>query len=102
MLTFLIVAINGWNRIQAGFRAVHPVDEGGLMMSSQGAHGQPRCVKGERARRSAQSGASVHRLTRWASRLRSRPSGTQRPMHKPRAFGPGCVADAERDLMVFD
>ncbi|MGC2661243.1 MAG: carboxymuconolactone decarboxylase family protein [Bryobacteraceae bacterium] len=24
-LTFLIVAINGWNRIQVGFRAVHPV-----------------------------------------------------------------------------
>jgi AhpD family alkylhydroperoxidase len=26
-LTLLIVAINGWNRIQIGFRAVHPVDE---------------------------------------------------------------------------
>lgn len=26
-LTLLIVAINGWNRIQVGFRAVHPVDE---------------------------------------------------------------------------
>ncbi len=25
-LTLLIVAINGWNRIQIGFRAVHPVD----------------------------------------------------------------------------
>jgi AhpD family alkylhydroperoxidase len=25
-LTLLIVAINGWNRIQVGFRAVHPVD----------------------------------------------------------------------------
>jgi AhpD family alkylhydroperoxidase len=25
MLTLLIVAINGWNRIQVGFRAVHPV-----------------------------------------------------------------------------
>jgi alkylhydroperoxidase family enzyme len=24
-LTLLIVAINGWNRIQVGFRAVHPV-----------------------------------------------------------------------------
>jgi AhpD family alkylhydroperoxidase len=26
VLTLLIVAINGWNRIQVGFRAVHPVD----------------------------------------------------------------------------
>jgi AhpD family alkylhydroperoxidase len=26
-LTLMIVAINGWNRIQVGFRAVHPVDE---------------------------------------------------------------------------
>jgi AhpD family alkylhydroperoxidase len=26
-LTLLIVAVNGWNRIQVGFRAVHPVDE---------------------------------------------------------------------------
>jgi alkylhydroperoxidase family enzyme len=26
-LTLLIVAINGWNRIQIGFRAVHPVDQ---------------------------------------------------------------------------
>jgi AhpD family alkylhydroperoxidase len=26
-LTLLIVAINGWNRIQVGFRAVHPVDK---------------------------------------------------------------------------
>ncbi len=26
-LTLLIVTINGWNRIQVGFRAVHPVDE---------------------------------------------------------------------------
>jgi alkylhydroperoxidase family enzyme len=26
-LTLLIVAINGWNRIQIGFRAVHPVGE---------------------------------------------------------------------------
>ena len=25
-LTLLIVVINGWNRIQVGFRAVHPVD----------------------------------------------------------------------------
>jgi AhpD family alkylhydroperoxidase len=25
-LTLLIVAINGWNRVQVGFRAVHPVD----------------------------------------------------------------------------
>jgi len=25
-LTLLIVAINGWNRIQVGFRAIHPVD----------------------------------------------------------------------------
>ena len=27
MLSLLIVAINGWNRIQVGFRAVHPVNE---------------------------------------------------------------------------
>jgi AhpD family alkylhydroperoxidase len=27
VLTLLIVAINGWNRIQVGFRAVHPVDQ---------------------------------------------------------------------------
>jgi AhpD family alkylhydroperoxidase len=27
ILTLLIVAINGWNRIQVGFRAVHPVSE---------------------------------------------------------------------------
>jgi len=26
-LTLLIVVINGWNRIQVGFRAVHPVDQ---------------------------------------------------------------------------
>ena len=26
-LTLLIVAINGWNRIQVGFRAIHPVDD---------------------------------------------------------------------------
>jgi alkylhydroperoxidase family enzyme len=26
-LTLLIVAINGWNRIQVGFRAVHPTGE---------------------------------------------------------------------------
>jgi AhpD family alkylhydroperoxidase len=26
-LTLLIVAINGWNRIQVGFRAIHPVDK---------------------------------------------------------------------------
>jgi AhpD family alkylhydroperoxidase len=26
VLTLLIVAINGWNRIQVGFRAVHPVE----------------------------------------------------------------------------
>jgi AhpD family alkylhydroperoxidase len=26
-LTLLIVAINGWNRVQVGFRAVHPVGE---------------------------------------------------------------------------
>jgi AhpD family alkylhydroperoxidase len=26
-LTLLIVAINGWNRIQVGFRAVHPVQQ---------------------------------------------------------------------------
>ena len=25
-LTLLIVTINGWNRIQVGFRAVHPVE----------------------------------------------------------------------------
>jgi alkylhydroperoxidase family enzyme len=27
MLTLLIVAINGWNRIQVGFRAMHPVEQ---------------------------------------------------------------------------
>lgn len=27
MLTLLIVAINGWNRIQVAFRAIHPVGE---------------------------------------------------------------------------
>jgi AhpD family alkylhydroperoxidase len=27
ILTLLIVAINGWNRIQVGFRAVHPVGD---------------------------------------------------------------------------
>ena len=27
VLTLLIVAINGWNRVQIGFRAVHPVSE---------------------------------------------------------------------------
>jgi alkylhydroperoxidase family enzyme len=27
MLTLLIVAINGWNRIQIGFRAVHPLGQ---------------------------------------------------------------------------
>ncbi|HJZ97916.1 MAG TPA: hypothetical protein VKE70_15505 [Candidatus Solibacter sp.] len=27
MLTLLIVAINGWNRIRVGFRAVHPVEQ---------------------------------------------------------------------------
>jgi len=27
MLPLLIIAINGWNRILVGFRAVHPVDE---------------------------------------------------------------------------
>src|SRR5271166_2061852 len=26
-LTLLIVSINGWNRIQVGFRAIHPVEE---------------------------------------------------------------------------
>jgi AhpD family alkylhydroperoxidase len=26
-LTLMIVAINGWNRVQVGFRAVHPVDK---------------------------------------------------------------------------
>ena len=26
MLTLLIVAINGWNRVQVGFRGIHPVD----------------------------------------------------------------------------
>jgi AhpD family alkylhydroperoxidase len=26
-LTLLIIAINGWNRLQVGFRAVHPVDQ---------------------------------------------------------------------------
>ena len=26
-LTLLIVAINGWNRVQVGFHAVHPVEE---------------------------------------------------------------------------
>ncbi|MGB6320140.1 MAG: carboxymuconolactone decarboxylase family protein, partial [Xanthobacteraceae bacterium] len=26
-LTLLIVAINGWNRVQVGFRAVHSVDQ---------------------------------------------------------------------------
>jgi AhpD family alkylhydroperoxidase len=26
-LTLLIVAINGWNRIQVGFRAVHPIEQ---------------------------------------------------------------------------
>jgi len=26
-LTLVIVAINGWNRIQVGFRSVHPVEE---------------------------------------------------------------------------
>ncbi len=26
-LTLVIVAINGWNRIQVGFRAVHPVEQ---------------------------------------------------------------------------
>jgi len=26
-LTLLIVAINGWNRLQVGFRGVHPVEE---------------------------------------------------------------------------
>jgi AhpD family alkylhydroperoxidase len=26
-LTLLIVAINGWNRVQVGFRAVHPVQQ---------------------------------------------------------------------------
>jgi len=28
-LTLLIVAINGWNRIQVGFNAIHPVDQTG-------------------------------------------------------------------------
>lgn len=27
LLTLLIVAINGWNRVQVGFRAVHPIDQ---------------------------------------------------------------------------
>lgn len=27
LLTLLIVAINGWNRVQVGFRAVHPSDQ---------------------------------------------------------------------------
>lgn len=26
-LTLLIVAINGWNRVQVGFRGIHPVDK---------------------------------------------------------------------------
>ena len=26
-LTLLVVAINGWNRVQVGFRGVHPVEE---------------------------------------------------------------------------
>ena len=26
-LTLLIVAINGWNRINVGFRAVHPIEQ---------------------------------------------------------------------------
>jgi alkylhydroperoxidase family enzyme len=26
-LTLLIVAINGWNRINVGFRAVHPLEQ---------------------------------------------------------------------------
>jgi AhpD family alkylhydroperoxidase len=26
-LTLLVVAINGWNRVQVGFRAIHPVNE---------------------------------------------------------------------------
>jgi AhpD family alkylhydroperoxidase len=26
-LTLLIIAINGWNRIQVGFRAVHPIEQ---------------------------------------------------------------------------
>jgi len=26
-LTLLIVAINGWNRVQVGFRAVHPINQ---------------------------------------------------------------------------
>ena len=33
MPTLLIVAINGWNRIQVGFRATHPLEERGLMMA---------------------------------------------------------------------
>jgi AhpD family alkylhydroperoxidase len=27
VLTLLVVAINGWNRLQVGFRAVHPVEK---------------------------------------------------------------------------
>jgi hypothetical protein len=27
MLPLLMIAINGWNRIPVGFRAVYPVDE---------------------------------------------------------------------------
>jgi alkylhydroperoxidase family enzyme len=26
-LTLVIVAINGWNRINVGFRAVHPIEQ---------------------------------------------------------------------------
>jgi hypothetical protein len=26
-LSLMIVAINGWNRVQVGFRAVHPVEK---------------------------------------------------------------------------
>ena len=43
-LTLLIVAINGWNRIQVGFRGVHPVTQspGRLMTASAQRRTPPR------------------------------------------------------------
>ena len=51
--------------------------------------------------RAPKRSSSAHRLTRRACRLHSRPSGTQRLMHKPRAFAwthvtPREARDAER------
>ena len=84
MLTLLIVAINGWNRIQVGFRAVHPVEPRKASISNSLVRSPP-LIAAFAEMNGSEFDASNHRhswLHRLERRARSGPVSEEDPAHR--------------------